>query len=117
MLLVLVLTYTVIVHDFWNVNGEPTPVPVPCADSADAVPDRSLASTSNGDAKLRQRVRRRSIGNPDPKVAAKPTHVPRSLSTVPAVPTFATEFDNEFVHFFKNVCIAGGLLAVLVHST
>lgn len=30
-----------------------------------------------------------------------------------AVPNFATEFDSEFVHFFKNACIAGGLCVYL----
>eukprot|EP00040_Diaphanoeca_grandis_P020151 m.107134 g.107134 ORF g.107134 m.107134 type:complete len:473 (+) comp27771_c0_seq4:279-1697(+) len=29
------------------------------------------------------------------------------------VPTFLTEFDNEFVHFFKNVGMAGGLVVYI----
>ena len=29
------------------------------------------------------------------------------------VPTFPTEFDNEFVHFFKNVGMIGGLALFL----
>jgi hypothetical protein len=29
------------------------------------------------------------------------------------VATFLTEFDNEFVHFFKNVQIMGGLVMYL----
>jgi len=31
-----------------------------------------------------------------------------------SVPIFPTEFDNEFVHFFKNVGMAGGLVLFLV---
>ena len=29
----------------------------------------------------------------------------------PEVPTFETTQDSEFIHFFKNVCIIGGLAA------
>ena len=32
------------------------------------------------------------------------------------VPTFLTGFDNEFVHFFKNIMGLGGLLVYLAYS-
>lgn len=33
-----------------------------------------------------------------------------------AIPTFVTAFDNEFVHFFKNVGMIGGLLVYLAYA-
>ena len=29
---------------------------------------------------------------------------------VDGVPTFPTKYDNEFVHFFKNICTMGGFV-------
>ena len=31
-------------------------------------------------------------------------------ASVSSIPTFATEYDNEFVHFFKNMCTIGGFV-------
>jgi hypothetical protein len=38
-------------------------------------------------------------------------HYPQIVSK--ALPNFPTEFDNEFVHFFKNVGMIGGLVLYL----
>lgn len=38
------------------------------------------------------------------------------LSVQRSIPPFPTEFDNEFVHFFKNVQIIGGLVVYCVYA-
>ena len=33
-----------------------------------------------------------------------------ATARVSSIPTFPTEYDNEFVHFFKNMCTIGGFV-------
>ena len=40
-------------------------------------------------------------------------HAQATFSVSRRVPTFATLFDNEFVHFFKNIGMIGGLVLFL----
>eukprot|EP00935_MAST-01C_sp_MAST-1C-sp1_P002377 g2377.t1 len=75
MLLVFLVPITVLVHDFWTIEG----------DSDD------------------------SFGTGGGHPASR--HYPQLVCK--ALPNFPTEFDNEFVHFFKNVGMIGGLVLYL----
>jgi hypothetical protein len=53
----------------------------------------------------------------DDTVATLRPALPASVAAAQRVhPTFPTEFDSEFVHFFKNVQIIGGLVVYLVYA-
>ena len=45
-----------------------------------------------------------------------PAHTGTKVQNVAsrAIANFPTEFDNEFVHFFKNIGMSGGLVLFLV---
>lgn len=60
-----------------------------------------------------------TVGWADGPKASLPTVPPDAQATFPnaRVPTFVTLFDNEFVHFFKNLVICGGLLLHVLCGT
>jgi len=45
----------------------------------------------------------------------RPSHI-RGLDGAGPVPTFLAGFDNEFVHFWKNIGMLGGLIAFVVYA-
>ena len=79
-------------HDFWTLEDEEDAEPGETA----ARPD-SVAQASIGNATKAAMVGGSNSGKVAPTVANR------------SVANFPTEFDNEFVHFFKNFGIIGGL--------
>ena len=49
-----------------------------------------------------------------PPASALETALPAGAG---GVPTFLAPFDSEFVHFFKNIGMAGGLVVFLAYSS
>jgi 1,4-dihydroxy-2-naphthoate octaprenyltransferase len=89
---------------------------------AASTPARKRAgSTSSGSTAATSASRKRAAPAAAPIVReadadADAAHAPSSSSAGASVPTFLRDFDNEFVHFFKNVQILGGLLVYLAYA-
>lgn len=83
LLLAWLVLITLTVHNFWTVKDETVP--------------RFMLTTAHS-------LKENGGGDGRPVGA---TTKPRVLSSIP---TFPTEYDNEFVHFFKNMCTIGGFV-------
>ena len=80
LLLAWLVLITLTVHNFWTIKDDTVP--------------RFMLTTAG------------SLKKDD---GGKPA-VTASTRGISSVPTFATEYDNEFVHFFKNMCTIGGFV-------
>jgi menadiol prenyltransferase len=127
LLVVFLLPVTVMVHDLWNadydeaaeVSGKAS---VASEALAEAEEEAAVAAKKTDEAapKSAGRGRAGSVGQGRKAVAAA---APAAAAAAPAaaaaaapVRTFLTDFDNEFVHFFKNVGMLGGLLVYLAYA-
>lgn len=91
-LITFLVPVTLFVHDFWTLEDEEDAEPGEIAACHDRVAQTSISNTKKTTA---------NDGSASRKVA---------LSVASrSVANFPTEFDNEFVHFFKNFGIIGGL--------
>ena len=138
LLLVFLAAVTPVVHDMWSYGLPPGDPATPAgraakaesdSDSAEAAEPAAAGGDSDGQEVFLVRYRRSSSSGrrrrrnhnaaPIPPGPAAPEGNPFA-SALPAgaggVPTFLDPFASEFVHFFKNVGMAGGLLVFLAYS-
>eukprot|EP00729_Bicosta_minor_P002784 gene2784-29664_t len=93
LLLAFVIPVTFLVHDLWTVEEER---PVHGLSAASGVIDETAGNVSSDES------------DKEIKKATKSKVVADRI-----IPNFPSEFDNEFVHFFKNVGMIGGLVMYL----
>jgi len=136
-LVLFLLPVTAAVHDLWNADIDLGAEKVAVADAdaganagadGEGEPRRAAAAASAKGKGAKQRrgssaavAAAADAPAPAAKAAkAAPVSAPAlTAAIVPSgggVPTFLTNFDNEFVHFFKNVGMLGGLLVYLAFA-
>lgn len=137
LLLVFLVAVTPVVHDMWS-YGLPPEAPVePAADEATAHGDDDTvepgpdASDNDSDdqevflvryrrSSSSSRRRRRNHDAAVERIRLAEEDKKAFATALPAgaggIPTFLDPFASEFVHFFKNIGMAGGLLVFLVYS-
>eukprot|EP00941_MAST-03F_sp_MAST-3F-sp1_P006211 g6211.t1 len=89
-LLLFLVPVTFLVHDFWTIEDDK---------ALSFVKEENQAVDVEDDASCKGKVNCNDLGK---RVATR------------SMPTFLKEFDNEFVHFFKNLNIIGGILLYLI---
>jgi len=115
-LVMFLVPVTASVHDMWNydIDLEKEFREVEVADSKEIV-------TRGGKGSQNKTQKRRHSGASivTTKLVSSPVRETPAVLRAQVeghVPTFLTAFDNEFVHFFKNILGLGGLLVYLAYS-
>jgi uncharacterized membrane protein YphA (DoxX/SURF4 family) len=96
-MLLFLATITPIIHNFWVEDPHPEDNPLLTKKKDDLVNIPSTTSAGASDIP-QQKYPYMSVTNSE-------------------VPVFNTSFDSEFVHFWKNVCIMGGMLVYITCNT
>jgi 1,4-dihydroxy-2-naphthoate octaprenyltransferase/uncharacterized membrane protein YphA (DoxX/SURF4 family) len=109
-LVLFLIPVTASVHDMWNfdIDLDKEYREVEDGDDSDEIVNRKSK-------KGLQKRRQSDASNISSKISS---NTPDFLKAQAAgnVPTFLTAFDNEFVHFFKNIMGLGGLLVYLAYA-